>query len=47
VSNATKVSGSDPLSLIQILINGALTLKVFSDELRGWEFIEGGYRPNR
>jgi NADH dehydrogenase/NADH:ubiquinone oxidoreductase subunit G len=37
-----KVSGSNPLSFIKILIKmGALTLKVFSDELREWEFIEG------
>jgi NADH-quinone oxidoreductase subunit G len=37
-----KVSGSNPLLFITNLYKiGALTLKVFSDELREWEFIEG------
>jgi NADH dehydrogenase/NADH:ubiquinone oxidoreductase subunit G len=36
-----KVSGSNPLLLKELFKMGALTLKVFSDELREWEFIEG------
>jgi hypothetical protein len=43
-----KVSGSESaIKLIQILIKmGALTLKVFSDELIENGITEGEYRPN-